>query len=266
MRYSLIAFLLIVSGAYRLASCAGDTGTPLIGSHAPDRRMPKEATDSVQLTFSDVHCWSEAGFFNVAGLANNTDYRWRQMWVRITPLDANGQALTINNQPDVVVPVMADAVPPRGRSSFFASIPLDKISGTPADCRMGTGGVIEVEPGPILIATDISGVRMLVHQQEGGEPRETGWLSRVTVSNPLLLEARRPCLEALLYGQDGKLWFCQLVDPVVDSIAVKQEYPGPIPAQGSKWMAFNITYEGLPQALQDSFIRTVDIQCFNKRD
>ncbi|MDX2135658.1 MAG: hypothetical protein SFV52_12770 [Saprospiraceae bacterium] len=266
MRYSIIAFLLIVLGAYRLASCSGDAGASHIGPHAPDRPMPKEATDSVQLTFSDVHYWSEAGYFNVVGLANNTDYRWRRMWVRITPLDAGGQPLSVDKQPGVVVPVMADAVPPRGRSSFFASIPLDKIDGTPADCRLGTAGVTEVESGPILIPAEISGVRILVHPEGGGEPRETGWTTRVSVTNPLPFEARHPCLEALVYGKDGKLWYSQLLDPLVDSTVVMQEYPGPIPAEGSKWMAFNISYQGLPQALRDSLIRNVDIQCFNKRD
>jgi len=265
MRNPFIAFVLIVLGWNGLASCNDTPSSDLIGQYAPNRPMPKEGLDSILVTFDDVHSWVEDGQFFAVGLANNLSNDWQQYWLRLSALDANGQVLMIDGKPDVIVPVMAEAVPPRGRSSFFAAIPLDKIKGTPADCKLACAGARLMDPGPILIATEISGVRVLTQEGSDTVQVERSWQMRVVVTNPLSLEANNPCLESLLYGRDGKLWFSRTYDPQIDTTLISQSENGPIPAQGSRNFAYNITYEDLPKGLQDSLIRNVEVLAFEKR-
>jgi hypothetical protein len=264
MRNPIIVFVLIILGWHGLASCNSAPASDLIGPYAPDRPMPTEGLDTMQVTFDDVHTWVENGQFYVVGLANNLSNDWQQYWLRLTALDAAGQVLTINGKPDVVVPVMADAVPPRGRSSFFAAIPLDKISGTPADCKLAAAGAKIMDPGPILIATEISGVRVLVQNESDTVQVEKAWQMRIKVTNPLPLEAQNPCLESLLYGRDGKLWYAQTYNPQRDTAIISQSEIGPIPAQGSRIFAYNISYDSLPKGLQDAKIRNVEVLCFDR--
>lgn len=265
MRNICIFIALITAVSYQLAACRSDhKPTSLVGPFAPERPMPAEGIDTATITFDHLNTWTEGNHFHVIGLANNMGVEWYQMWINLTILDASEQALSVNGAPSVVVPVMSDAVPPRGRSSFYAVIPLSAIKGTPAGCTPSSAGVLKSAPGPILIPSEYSGVRILMGSDTTEEQKEIGWTMRVTLENPLSLTAKSPVIVPLVYGKDDKLWFTQRLDPTDDPPVVAMEPLGPMVPLAKARFGFKLMYKDLPAPLEDIGIKHVEALAYDK--
>ncbi len=164
----------------------------------------------------------------------------------------------------------SDAVPPRGRTSFFASWPLSAFSGTPANCIVKGAAALPITAGPILVASEISGVRILVPQKPGDTVNvEKAWQVNVIVENPLDMPAAHPKVEMLLYGsKDKKLWFAMVLDPDNEEQKryVDAERGGSMEPKERRRIGASVYYDGLPVALKEQLIGRVEFQPFEARE
>jgi hypothetical protein len=257
--------LLITAAAYQLAACRSDQKpVSLIGPFAPERPMPIEGMDTATITFDYLNTWTEGSHFHVIGLANNMGVEWYQMWINLTILDASGQPLSVDGAPSVVIPVMSDAVPPRGRSSFYAVIPLHAIKGIPEGCTPSSAGVLKTAPGPILIPSEFSGIRILMGSDTTEEQKEIGWTMRITIENPLSLTAQNPVVVPLVFGKDDKLWFTQRLDPAADPPVVAMEPLGPMVPLSKARFGFKLMYKDLPAPLEQIGIKHVEAVAYDQ--
>lgn len=225
--------------------------------------------DTVNVRISDLNCWVEQNKFFVSGLCDNRAGLWQRIWLRMEPLDSKGQPLSVNGQPSATIRTFSDAVPPLGRTSFFAEWPLSSFSSQPDSCRVTGAGAMKMMPGPILINADQSGVRMLVPDPD--DPKKTiekAWQASVIVENPLEMLAYHPRVEILIYGKDKRLWFAQILNP--EDPAMKQiiatQTEGPMQPHERRRIGTNIFYDKLPKALCDSLIGRVDFLPFEARE
>lgn len=231
--------------------------------------LPPAATAEAKVNISDLNCWVENERFFVVGICDNLSNDWQKIWLRMAPMDAAGQPLTVNDATDVVFPTFSDAVPPRSRTSFMAEWPLDAFSGTPDSCMVTGGGGIVMSPGPILICTEKSGVKMLVGEMMGDSlvMVEKAWQVNALVENPLDMQALHPRVELLLYGIDQRLWFVGVLNPEdpQQQQSVKAEREGPMAPQEKRRIGANVFYNSLPQALKDKRIGRVEFHAFEAR-
>lgn len=234
-------------------------------NHAPASSTGNAAPALVSI--DDLNCWVEKGNFFVIGLCNNESNEWQKIRLRMDPLDAAGKALSFTEGAANTFPVYADAVPPRGRSSFFAYWPLSSFAGIPDSARIGGAGAEVVPAGPILIAEQQSGVKMLSGGGAGPGAVETRWLASVVLSNPLQLPASRPKTELLLYGTDKRLWMSSILDPEDPSQKdiLTLERPGPMAPGEKRQLSCYIFYDNLPARLQALKIGRVEFLPFEGR-
>ena len=231
-----------------------------------DEPIPDDA-DTAQVAFRDLNYWTENGQFCIASLVDNQAAYWQRIWVRIEVLDANGEPLKIDGESSLVVRALADAIPPRGASAFFVALSRDRLSGEPASCRLSGAGSISQDPGAILIAGDIGGVR--VQKPDPNDPTkilELAFQVSGKVENPLNVEATHPRLVFLLYGKDLKLYYVQMLNPEDPKPAVSFEPKGPVLPQGRAKLYCPIQYNQLPQKLQEVLIGRADIQVYDARE
>ena len=220
-------------------------------------------------TITDLNCWVEQGQFLVAGVCNNESGEWQKIWLDMTPLDANGRRLKVNGDSSSVLPTFSDAVPPHGRTSFFAAWPLSAFSGTPDSCIVKGGSALPVSSGPILIAVKKSGVRVIVPQAPGDTAtKEIAWQVNVTVENPLDIKAYHPRTELLIFGRDQRLWFATVLNPEDEQQKqyVKAEKDGPMEPHEKRDIGANVFYDNLPKALREQTIDHVDFYPFEARE
>lgn len=260
--------ILILSFAilFTAPACESKADAPGVAT-STKLQMPKQAKPS-SISVDDFNCWIENGNFYVAGICNNLDMYWNQVWLRVEPLDAEGKPIALKSGVDDVIRVLSDAVPPRGRSSFFAGWPVTAFNGVPDSARMISAGSMQTTAGPILIPEEISGVKMLFNKtSDSVEVKENQWLTSFLLNNALNVRADKPRAEILLYGRDKKLYFSMVLNP--DDPAMKQtinlEKGSPIePGEKRRFSAY-VFYQGLPQKLQDVWIGRVDFIPFNGR-
>ncbi len=249
-------------------SCGnGDSQNTSTASDTVIEPMPAE-TDSTNVKISDLNCWVERGKFFIAGVCDNQGNKWHRIWLRIQPMDSTGQAITCDGQPSAVIRTFSDAVPPRGRTSFFAGWPLSAFSGIPDSCMITGAGALEMPAGPILINIDQSGVRVLVPDPaDSTKTIEKAWQASVIVENPLEMEALHPKVELLIYGSDKRLWLAQMLDPQDPNMKsiVGTQGSGPMRPHEQRRIGTNIFYTNLPQRLQDILIGRVDFLPFEGR-
>lgn len=234
---------------------------------AQQNPMPPDAAPA-NVVISDLHCWVERGHFYATGICDNAATEWQKIWLKMEPFDKSGKSIQINGGPDAVFTTFSDAVPPKGRTSFFAAWPLEAFSGVPDSCAVKGAGAELAAPGAILVVLENNGVRMLVPDTIGVDSLisvEKAWHVTAIVQNPLEYQAARPRLELLVYGTDNLLWFATLLNP--DDPAQKQllfaEREGPMEPQEKRRFSVSVTYDNLPQALKDKKIGRVEFQPFN---
>lgn len=230
--------------------------------------LPPQATAPVYVNITDLNYWVEADRFFVVGICDNLTNDWQKILLRMTPMK-DGEPVSVNDATDAIFPTFSDAVPPRGRTSFMAEWPLDAFSDTPDSCTVTGGGAIPMSAGPILIATEKSGVKMLVGETVGDSlvMVEKAWQVNALVENPLDMQALRPRVEMLLYGTDQRLWFASVLNPEdpQQKEAVKAEREGPMAPQEKRRIGANVYYSSLPQALKDKKIGRVEFHPYEAR-
>ena len=215
-----------------------------------------------------VNCWEEGGQFFIAGICTNPTTEWQKIWLEATPLNAAGKPVAISNCGSMIVPTFSDAIPPSGRTSFYASWPLADFSEKPDTCKIK--GMMATQPpaGPILVSSITNGLKMLVPSIPGQPPaEERGWHVSSTVSNPLQIVASHPRFEVLVYGADGLLWLSTVLNPEDPAAAQIFHFEREGPLQPGEERAFNLQvyYQALPQVLRDKKIGRVEVLPFEAR-
>lgn len=252
-------------------ACKCDSKTDTKLGYVPDTSALPEKMDTVSVDITQLHSWVERGQFFVAGLCDSREMVWRRIWLKIQVQDSAGNPVMLKGQPTAIFRAHSDAVPPRGRTSFFVGWPLSDFSAVPDTCTVTGAGSIEVPKGPILIALEQSGVRVLPPKdpKDPDGPRvEKAFQTNVVLENPLNEPAYKPRLELILYGRDNKIWFVQVIkpeDPAFEKIVVA-DGKGPFPAQSKRRFGVFITYDNLPQYLKDLLIERAEVLPFEGRE
>lgn len=231
--------------------------------------LPPNVTAGAQVKISALNYWVENERFFVVGICDNLSNDWQKIWLRMAPMDGEGQPVSVNDASDAIFPTFSDAVPPRGRTSFMAEWPLDAFSDTPDSCTVTGAGFVVMPPGPILIATEQSGVKMLVGEKMGDSlvMVERAWQANTAVENPLDMQAFHPRVELLVYGSDQRLWYVGVLNPEdpQQKQVVNAEREGPMAPQEKRYIGAFVQYNNLPQALKDKKIGRVEFHAFEAR-
>lgn len=230
--------------------------------------VPTNATTAKATIFS-LNCWVDKGKIFATGICVNDSPDWQKFWLDATPVDAAGKPLSISKHSSIILKTFSDAVPPNGRTSFFASWPLTDFSSTPASFIIKVAGAIKQTPGPILVIPMTSAMKMLDPAVPGQpDPKERAWLVSGTINNPLQIVASRPRLEVLVFDTEGTLWLSTLLNP--EDPAVKSVFhfdrEGPIQPNEARGFSLQVSYEILPLPLQEKKIGRVDILPFEARN
>lgn len=229
--------------------------------------LPSKALEA-NVSIRDLNCWVEQGQFFVTGVCINESANWQKIWLKAEPLDNKAKILKINGFPSAVIETFSTAVPPKGRTAFFAGWPLSDFQGTPDSCRVNGAGAITVPAGPILLVEQISGVKMLAPKQADQDAtEEVAWQINAVLNNPMPLIAAHPRLELLLYGTDKRLWFSTLLNP--EDLQTKQmlslEREGPLQPGEQRRVGVYAFYERMPKALREMKIGRVEMLAFEAR-
>jgi hypothetical protein len=250
----------------------------LLGQQCGGRAVPSVAPlDAVvpppnamlpDVRITDLNCWVEQGQFFVTGICSNESASWQKIWLKMEPMDSIGNPLTITGARYAPMATFSDAVPPKGRTAFFAGWPSSECSGTPHSCRVSGAGAIQVSPGAILLLEDVSGVKMLTSKQAGeAASEEIAWQINGVLNNPLSITAPQLRLELLLFGTDNLLWYSTVLnpeDPKMKKI-FSLEKDGPMQPGERRRVGVYAYYDGMPKALKTSKIGRVELLAFEKR-
>ncbi|MFN0036270.1 MAG: hypothetical protein ACKVUS_14495 [Saprospiraceae bacterium] len=246
-------------------NCGEKTPPPTGPLHA--EILPSSA-QRVEVAVRSINCWVERGQFFVTGICSNTSAGWQKIWLEAAPLDAAGKPITISKHRSVIIGTFSDAVPPNGRTAFYASWPVTDFSKTPATCSIKAAGATPQAPGPILVVPTINAlkIRGLVAP---GQPitEEKAWQISSSIHNPLAMVASRPRLEILVFDTEGTLWLSTMLnpeDPATNSI-FRFEREGPLQANEERPFNLQVSYERLPQPLKEKKIGRVEILPFEAR-
>ncbi len=262
IHFRLIFFLFLLFHFQNCKEKAPVNIRPLNAEIVPDNAQPLE------LNINNINCWVEKEHFIVTGICSNTSGKWQKIWLEAMPIDAKGKPLSISKHSSVIVATFSDAVPPNGRTSFYATWPLTEFSGKPASCNIKVAGAIPKDPGPILAMSVVNGLKMFAPSVAGeAAPKERAWQVSGTISNPLDMVATSPRLEILLFGTDNKLWMSTVLNP--DDPAIQPIFSfhrqGPMQAKEERGFSLQVYYAGLPQVLKDIKIGRVEILPFEAR-
>lgn len=220
------------------------------------------------VSINSLNCWSEQGQFFITGICVNESNTWQKIWLKAEPLDKDGKPLKIQTFGSVVFPTFSSAVPPKGRTAFFAGWPISDFKFAPDSCRVTGAGAIQVPAGPILLVEQISGVKMLAPQQ-AGQPatEEIAWQINAVLNNPMPLPAAHPRLELLLFGTDNRLWFSTSLNPEDQQTKqmLSQEKEGAMQPGEKRQIGVYAFYEQLPEVLKAKKIGRVEMMAFEER-
>jgi hypothetical protein len=268
--YIYIYVMLIVTLS-SMTAC-GEKSTSVAVSPEPwnIKSLPQEATE-VNASVFTLNAWAEQGRFMVAGLCSSASEKWLKLWVELRFLDENGNPVPVMGHATAIVPTFSDAMPPYGRSSFMGYWALAGFGKkAPKSCEVvSIKGVPQAE-GPILVATNVSGLKMGVNVgAKMGEPlEEIAWQMQGELQNPLDMTASKPEIEVFVYGTDEKLWYCTLVDPATPEGQAVFNFigkDGPLAPKESRYFQLRVFYENLPQVLKDIKIGRIDLAPFEGR-
>lgn len=244
------------------------------GNHSPENaalhaEMMPVTAKPIAAPISNLNTWVESGSFFVTGICSNASTDWQKIWLEATPLDSSGKPLRVSKHSSVVLNTFSDAVPPNGRTAFFASWPLGDISGSPTACQIKVAGAVRQTAGPILVIPMVNALKMFA-PQETGQPatEELAWQLSGKLLNPLPIQAKHPRLEILVFGTDNRLWFSTLLnpeDPAMKRVFQFVEGDGPLQPNESREFSLQVFYQGLPQALKEKKIGQIEVLPFEAR-
>lgn len=266
---SSVIIALVAIGVFGTA-CNGASSSGEGANAAPNGKMfadkLPETAKPIEISFRDMNAYTANDLFCIVSIVDNGMDQWQQIWVKTELIDANGNILTVNGDSSILLQTFSDAVPPRGATAFFSAIPLSQVSGVPVNCRLEGAGAITRPPGPILIATEVGGVRaMYADKDDPTKIVEKTFNLQAVIENPLDLMAYRPKMVLLVYGKDYKLYFAQMVGLDDPNAPLKQEREGPFQPQEKRNISCLIMYDQLPKPLQEMLIGRVDVQVHEAR-
>jgi len=270
MRFSNFFYPLL--GCFVLCSqCKNQSAPPppVQTSTMPGSLSPNLIPTTVKIT--DLHCWRELGNFFVTGICDNTTDNWQKIWLRMQPIDSLGQLVAMTTLSEAIFPTFSEAVPPRGRTSFFYAARLTDFTGIPDSAHILAAGAEPRDPGAMIIIQDPSNVRMMARDTAGnntsGSLVETGWQCGIVMNNPLDKPAIHPRVEALVYGTDKRLWLAMLLNPEDPELRqiLTMAGAGPLQPQEKRRLDCRIYYYHLPSRLQQIKIGRVDFLAFDAR-
>ncbi|MBK9337012.1 MAG: hypothetical protein IPM98_10645 [Lewinellaceae bacterium] len=225
-----------------------------------------EGVAPAYVDFRDQNTYISDGFFCIVSIVDNKSIDWVRIWARVAVQDSMGNTLAVNGDSSFVLRSFSDAVPPAGATSLFCAIPLKQISGAPAGCTLQGAGVLLQSPGPILIAPQAGGVRMQRPSAEDSTKiEELAYNMLTSVENPLPDSAFHPRLELLLYGNDKKLYFAQVLNPEDKPSGIYMEREGPLSGGEKREIRYPVLYQFLPQPLKDNLIGRIEVQAYEAR-
>lgn len=258
----LVALLLFVLLFQNCAETPSAT-SPLYAENMPENAKP------IAAPISNLNTWVEAGSFIVTGICTNSSTAWQKIWLDAIPLDSAGKPLSIQKHASVVLNTFSDAVPPNGRTAFFASWPLSDFSGYPASCQVKVAGALQQIAGPILVVPMVNALKLFAPPESGqAATEELAWQLSGQILNPLPMQAAHPRLEVLVYGTDNRLWLSTLINP--EDPATKRVFQfvageGPLQPNDAREFSLQVFYQGLPQALKEKKIGQIEVLPFEAR-
>jgi hypothetical protein len=232
--------------------------------------VQQKAEQPVEVQITDLNCWVEKGYFLVTGLCDSKTSKWLRISLAMVPLDSTDKPMAIKGKESARIVCHSEAVPPLGRTSFFAAWPLADFAALPDSCLISDATAVEVSEGPILLATSQSGIRIMRPSEATNpqsEQREIAWDVRTVLENPLSVPANHPKMELLLYGKDKRLWFAQVVDPESNEFKklVHSDQQGPMLGGTKRQYTIYVSTQMLPEQLQVQQIWKADILPFEAR-
>jgi hypothetical protein len=260
MRHILTIFILFLFAGCQSAGKKAEK--PLNAELLPAGAVPS------RIRVTDLNYWTEQGQFFVTGVCINESGVWEQIWLNVSFTGEQGRPLSAGGAASAVIPTFSGAVPPMGRTAFFAGWPLSVFSGVPAACTVREEGSLKVSPGAILLTENVGGVRMMVPEAPGKPASvEAAWQISAVLNNPLPQTAQHPKLELLLFGTDRKLWFSTVLDPG-DSLyksLIVMDKTGPMAGGEKRELGISVHYDQLPAALREKKIGRVELLAFDAR-
>lgn len=228
--------------------------------------IPGSATE-VNTNIHSIHVWVDKGNVCLAGVVSNLSAEWYRFWLEATPVDQSGRSLAFSGHSGVVVIPHSDAVPPSGRTSFFASWPVGNFSAIPNTFTIKAWAVVQ-KPGPILAIPMTSAIQMSVPQQTGQDLKpEVAWQMTGSLSNPLNMVAAHPRIEVLVYGMDQKLWFATVFNP--EDMNMRKIFTwdreGALKPKEERTFNLQVYSIGMPDSLKEMGIKKIDLLPFDAR-
>ncbi|MCC6412296.1 MAG: hypothetical protein IT270_11595 [Saprospiraceae bacterium] len=228
--------------------------------------MPADAQPAT-VSIRDLNFWVEGDNFYVVGVVDDRGSKWSRVWVKLQVSDKDGDVLKFEGNEAIMVPTFSDALPPGGRTSFFAGFPLKQFNGTPAKAQVAIAYSVPTEPGAILVVSQFSGVLIMTPKPgESTSTVERGWSLGGFVENPL---PQFPCNnlrgELLVYGKDEKLYLSQIVISDGENPTLLMEKPGPLLPGEKRRVGASVMYDHAPRILDSIKIGRVELQPFDAR-
>ena len=228
--------------------------------------LPKDLKPA-NVVLADVNCWVEGEMFYAVGLVDSRESFWIKTWLKIGVVDAKNQIVPFKSDSFCLVETHADALPPRGRTAFFASWKLSDLNGVPDSIQLRGAQSTTVDPGAILLAQNTGGgIKVSFGDTSSTTALEKYVIVRGVVENPLPLSADNPGLSLLLYGTDQKLWFTQNLNLNVDTSYIKAMVYGPMTPNEKRDFGMHVYYDNLPQAIRTKRIGRIDFLGYEKRN
>ncbi|MEO6758794.1 MAG: hypothetical protein ABIO24_05010 [Saprospiraceae bacterium] len=272
MRFPIIASVLLFCLAFPLLSCK-NTPPPPAAEKKKEFKPGDEPAGLVQTiaTITDLNCWREQGVFFVTGICANNSDNWQKIWLRMEPMDSTGRSINITNTSSYVFSAHSEAVPPRGRTSFFYGWKLEDFGGVPDSARMFVAGGEPRSPGAVIIAQEPTGVRMMASTASRDDPgvmKEVGWQCGMVMNNALDSVARHPRAEILLYGTDNRLWLSMVLnqEDSEQRSFVTVDGEGPLQPREKRHLDCKMYYYHLPNRLKQIMIGKVEFLAFDARE
>lgn len=229
-------------------------------------QIPANAKELVA-NVNSVHVWVDKEQVNLAGIVSNTSAEWQRFWLEATPVGQSGRSVIISKHPSVVVTPYSDAVPPSGRTSFFATWPVSNFSSQPYNFTFKVWGQAQ-KPGPILAIPMTSAIQASVPQPVGeGLKPEVAWHMTGNLSNPLNFTADHPRIEVLVFGMDNQLWFATVLNTEDKEMRklFQWDREGPLKPKEERPFNLQVYTIGMPEALKEMGIKKIDLLPFNAR-
>lgn len=274
MRFPLLAHTLLFCLSLFGLQCKNQSAPPPAAPVETKPLLPGELPANLvqaNITISALNCWREKGVFFVTGICDNFSDDWHKIWLRMEPMDSTGRSITVGNLPSAVFAAFSEAVPPRGRTSFFYGWKLEDFAGVPDSARLFAAGGEPRTPGAVIIAQEPSGVRMMASAPTPngpGVPKEVGWQCGLVLHNTLEVVATHPRAELLVYGTDQRLWLSMVLnyDDATQRSFITANGEGAMQPSEKRQMDCKLYYYHLPDRLKQIMIGKIEFLAFDARE